>query len=114
MKKSFLHIACLLGLSFLFSENLTAQNQQVFAMSKKFEGAYTDFTVDILGNLYLLNAQNNLKKISEDGDSIAVYNNVRLFGKLTHVNATNPLKILLFYQQYSTILVLDRFLNRRN
>ena len=70
-----------------------------------------DFTVDALGNIYILNSANQLKKIGPDGDSVAVFNDVRRFGKITSVDATNPLKILVYYREFTTIIELDRFLN---
>ena len=45
------------------------------------------------------------------GDSIGVFNDVRRYSKLFSINVTNPLKVLLFYKNFSTIVVLDRFLN---
>ena len=39
---------------------------------------------------------------------------MRKYGKLFSIDATNPLKILLYYKNFSTIVVLDRFLNVRN
>lgn len=70
-----------------------------------------DFTVDALGNIYILNSANQLKKIGPDGDSMAVFNDVRRFGKITSVDATNPLKILVYYREFTTVIELDRFLN---
>jgi len=70
-----------------------------------------DFTVDALGNIYILNSANQLKKIGPDGDSVAVFNDVRRFGKITSVDATNPLKILVYYREFTTVIELDRFLN---
>jgi hypothetical protein len=55
-----------------------------------------------------------LKKIDGNGDSVGVFNNVRKYGKLFSIDATNPLKLLLFYKNFATIVVLDRFLNVRN
>lgn len=109
--KSLIIICCL---SVLHSDQLYAQPAADFKKSSFINGSFTDFTVDILGNFYLITPQSNLKKISPSGDSIANYNNIRLFGKPSSVNATNPLKILLYFQPYATVVVLDRFLNRRN
>jgi hypothetical protein len=75
------------------------------------QGKVVLFTVDNLGNQYLLNEKNQLKKINARGDSIAVFNDVRRYGKLTRIDASNPLKVLLFYQNFATIVVVDRFLN---
>ena len=76
-------------------------------------GGYTDFTVDNLGNIFLLDSNNQLKKLSPAGDSIAIFNDVRNYGKVYSIDAGNPLKILLYYRDFGTILVLDRLLNTR-
>ena len=70
-----------------------------------------DFTVDNLGNIYLLNSANQLKKIGPKGDSLAVFNDVRRYGKIAALDATNPLKILVYYREFTTVIELDRFLN---
>ncbi len=75
------------------------------------EDGYIDFTVDNLGNYYLLSKNNQLKKINANGDSLGVFNDVRRYGKLYSIDATNPLKVLLYYKTFSTVVVLDRFLN---
>ncbi len=80
---------------------------------QKITGGITDFTTDNLGNIYLLNSDNQIKKINEKGDSIAVYNDVKRYGKIFSIVATNPLKVLVFYKDFSTIVILDRLLNKR-
>ncbi len=76
-------------------------------------GDYIDFTVDNLGNIFLLDKNNQLKKLSPSGDSIAVFNDVRRYGNVYSMDATNPLKILLYYKDFATVVVLDRLLNIR-
>lgn len=73
-----------------------------------------DFTADNLGNIYLLTKDNRLKKFTEKGDSVSVYNDVRRFGKVYSIDASNPLKLLLYYKDFSTVVELDRLLNIRN
>ncbi|TDH24088.1 hypothetical protein EXU57_16545 [Segetibacter sp. 3557_3] len=73
-----------------------------------------DFTADNLGNLYLLSASGQIKKLNERGDSVAVFNDVRKHGKIFSIDATNPLKVLVYYKDFATILVLDRLMNVRN
>ncbi|MFN4285222.1 MAG: hypothetical protein ACK4E8_04575 [Lacibacter sp.] len=70
-----------------------------------------DMNVDNLGNYYLLSKDNRLKKINNRGDSMGVFNEVRRWGKLYSMDVTNPLKCLLYYRSFSTIVVLDRFMN---
>jgi hypothetical protein len=73
-----------------------------------------DFTTDNLGNIYLLTTSGQVKKLDAKGDSVAVYNDVRRFGKMSTIDATNPLKILIYHKDFSTVIVLDRLLNVRN
>jgi hypothetical protein len=81
---------------------------------KSIEGGFIDFTVDNLGNYFLLSKNNQLKKLNAQGDSIGLFNDVRRYGKLYSIDATNPLKVLLYYKNFSTVVVLDRFLNMIN
>jgi hypothetical protein len=39
---------------------------------------------------------------------------VRRYGKIFSIDATNPLKVLVYYKEFGTILILDRLLNVRN
>ncbi len=88
-----------------------AQQATDFTLSKTIHGDIADFTVDNLGNIYTLDKDNLLEKLDPNGDSLAVFNDVRHFGKIWTIDVTNPLKILVFYREFSTIIVLDRFLN---
>ncbi|MBX3240344.1 MAG: hypothetical protein KIT80_02160 [Chitinophagaceae bacterium] len=73
-----------------------------------------DFAVDNLGNLYLVTTTGLLKKLDEKGDSLNVFNDVRRYGGLSLIDVTNPLKLLLYYKDFSSVIMLDRFLNRVN
>ena len=77
-------------------------------------GGIHDFEADNLGNLYLVNANRQVKKLDSKFDSVTVFNDVRKYGQLYSIDATNPLKLLLFYRDFGTVLTLDRFLNVRN
>jgi hypothetical protein len=70
-----------------------------------------DFDIDNFGNIYVINRDNQLKKLSPRGDSLAVFNDVRRYGKIGSIDVTNPLKILVYYRDFTTIIELDRFLN---
>lgn len=73
-----------------------------------------DMAIDNLGNIYLLSATNQIKKINANGDSIGVYNDVRRYGNIYSIDVTSPLKVVVYYRDYATIIVLDRFLNVLN
>jgi len=99
----------------LLAINAIGQRDSVFSLNKTIAGDFSYFSVDNLDNVYLVNNQTNqLKKLNANGDSAGVFNNVRKYGKLFSIDATNPLKILLYYKNFLTIVVLDRFLNVRN
>jgi hypothetical protein len=70
--------------------------------------------VDGLNNIYLVNQHNQLKKIDVNYDSVAVFDDVRRYGDIYSLDVSNPLKEVVYYKDFSTILVLDRFLNPRN
>jgi hypothetical protein len=99
-----------------FSLNAWAQADTALNISllKKIEAGIKDFTADNLGNIYTLNASGQLQKLNDKGDSVAVFNDVRRYGQVFSIDATNPLKILVYYKDFSTIIVLDRLLNVRN
>lgn len=77
-------------------------------------GAFAAFTADNLGNLYLLSKENQLKKLNVKGDSMGVFNDVRRYGKLYSINAANPLRTVLYYKDFRTVVVLDRLMNPVN
>lgn len=91
-----------------------AQADTSFRMIKTIKGDIRAFTVDNLDNVYLLSSTNQVKKLNANGDSVGVYNNVKQFGQATLIDVSNPLKVLLYYRDFATIVVLDRFLNMVN
>ena len=90
-----------------------AQTDSLFVPFKKIKGDIVAFAADNFDNVYLLNSSDQLKKINADGDSIGVFNNVRKYGKVAQIDVSNPLRVLLYYKDFSTIVVLDRLLNIR-
>lgn len=98
-------------ISLMFSVAAKAQNDTTFRLVKKITGDIVDFTVDNLDNIYILNSRNQIKKINSNGDSVAIFNDVKNFGKASLIDVSNPLKILLYYRDFATVIMLDRFLN---
>jgi hypothetical protein len=88
-----------------------AQEDSLFHFIKQFPYPVSSFSVDNIGDLYLITSDNQLKKFNEKVDSVGVFNQVTQYGKLTYVNAGNPWKTILFYQNFSTIVLLDKYLN---
>jgi hypothetical protein len=91
-----------------------AQNDSAFQFIKTIKGSFIYFNVDNLDNIYLISKNNQLKKITATGDSVAVFNDVKKYGNPDYLDVTNPLKSLLYYKNFSTVVVLDRLLTVRN
>lgn len=90
------------------------QSESSFRLEKVIMGDIAAFTVDNLDNIYLLSSSNQVKKLNSNGDSVAVFNDVKKFGQASLIDVSNPLKILLYYRDFATIVALDRLLNIRN
>jgi len=110
MRKRIL-VYCLVS-TFYFSA--TAQKDSAFTLIKKIKGDITAFTADNQDNIYLINSYDQIKKLDANGDSIAVFNNVRRYGKIAQLDVSNPLRVLLYYKDFSSIVILDRLLNVRS
>ncbi|HKC68425.1 MAG TPA: hypothetical protein VKG26_09350 [Bacteroidia bacterium] len=68
------------------------------------------FTTDNIGNTYLIKGE-EIKKYSQTGDLLKIFSN-KTTGKITSVDATNPLRILVFYKDFATILIIDDLLSQ--
>lgn len=101
-------------LSLLFSASAMSQSDTAFTLIKTINGDIVDFTIDNIDNIYILNSRNQVKKLNANGDSVAIYNDVKKFGQATLIDVSNPLKLLLYYKDFATVVMLDRFLNAVN
>ena len=90
------------------------KTDSAFKFLKNIPGSYSYLDVDVLDNIYLITEKNQLKKIRSNGDSLAVFNDVKKFGNPTLLDVSNPLKVLLYYKSFSTVIIIDRFLAVRN
>lgn len=100
----------LLLLFFITSLNSAlAQEQKVFAASFSKQPIHADLFVgfDALGAYYLIT--DNVFSKHFDG-KILEYKNVS-FGKITKADLKNPLKIVLFYEDFNSAILLDNQLN---
>jgi hypothetical protein len=66
-------------------------------------------SIDRLGQVYVSDQKNNLYKFSPQGKPLFTYSPAQQ-GHLAFVEAWNPVKTLLFYDDRQQIILLDRFL----
>lgn len=109
MKKMMFIAGCLIATLLV-----QAQSDTAFRFERKITGDIVSFAVDNLDNIYLISSTNQLKKLSPSGDSVAVFNDVKRFGQASLIDVSNPMKVLLYYRNFTSIVMLDRFLNMRN
>ncbi len=89
----------------LFAQELTG-----LTLTKEIKGDFAYFMPDELGNLFALTKNGQLKKYNTNLDSMGVFNEIRRYGKLYSISADNPLRTVLYFKDYKTILVLDRLM----
>lgn len=90
-----------------------AQKDSSFLLVRTYNGDIAAVAIDNLDNLYVVSSTGQLKKFNGRGDSVGVFNGIRAYGKLQTVDVTNPLRLLLFYKDFSTVVILDRLLSSR-
>lgn len=110
MIKLLFHIICWCFITSCYGQ----KTDSILKLYKSYAITATDFNVDQMGNLYVVTPTMQLKKLNEKGDSLAVYNLSKRYGKLGYIDVTNPLKVLLYYPSFSTIVIVDRLLNITN
>jgi len=87
----------------LFAENCVAQQ---FNLINEIEILGKYLKIDNLGNTYVVNDKNELRKFNIKGEPLQFYNAVR-YGKIGSVDVSNPLKPLVYFPSYNTIRILD-------
>lgn len=99
---------------FMPAANAAGDTTLQLQYEKKIEGNFSNFYTDNLGNIFLVIQKNQVKKLNQNFDSVAVFNDVRRYGDIYLLDVNNPLKIAVYYKDFTTLLVLDRYLNTRN
>jgi hypothetical protein len=89
----------------LIAFSLRQSAEKRLVIKAKFDG----FTADNLGNIYTIH-DDELVKYLPNAKFFARYSNLKL-GSISRVDATNPLKILLYYRDFQQIVFLDNQLS---
>jgi hypothetical protein len=63
------------------------------------------FTSDNIGNIYTVKGD-EIRKYNTNGELLKIYSNKKL-GKITSVDASNPLRVLVFYKDFARVVLLD-------
>lgn len=71
---------------------------------------HSRFVTDRFNELYVVTSEEQLFKLNHDNKVEFDYSNSR-FGHLASIDVTNPMAISCFYNDYQTVVLLDRTLN---
>ncbi|MBC7652586.1 MAG: hypothetical protein H7101_12650 [Deinococcales bacterium] len=107
-------ILLIILLSYSFQLKAIGDSTLHLQLTKTIIGDYASFSVDNLGNIFLITTSNQIKKLNSNLDSVGIYNDVKRYGNIYTIDVSNPLKVLVYYKDFATIVMLDRQLNNRN
>jgi len=84
-------------------------SSQAFSQTEtiKFEGKL--LVTDQFGNYYEV-LDNEIKKYTIEGELICIYSN-NVIGTIANVDVTNPYKVMVFFQDFANIIILDNTLS---
>lgn len=68
------------------------------------------FETDALGDIFVVTTRNEILKFDDTGYFEGSYANKK-YGTITSIDATNPFKLLMYFGDFQTILLIDRLLN---
>jgi hypothetical protein len=103
MKKRFF----ILSLVLLSMFSIWGQKKSVSLLSTQSISASTFVGIDVLSNFYYIENDVFFKK---NKSQLWQYKNLSL-GKITKIDLQNPLKIVLFYEDFNSVIILDNQLN---
>jgi len=74
------------------------------------QGSFSNMNVDKLGNIYLINEKNEILKY-DDSYNLLFRNSYNTQGRISHIDVSNPQKILVYFSDFQKILFLDNTLS---
>lgn len=121
MRKNQLHIIIKLGICCLiwlncFSCGVAQEVKRIaepdpYQLLKRITVDAKVMSTDNLQNLYVITGDGNVIKYDDEGTEVAQFNEFSL-GVPTHLDATDPFQILVFYPDFMTIVTLSTALNK--
>lgn len=93
-----------------FGQLANAQNVDNIPLAFSFDAQVQLLSSDKLKQIYYVSLHQVLYKCNEQGKVLFEFSN-RYLGTLNKIDVSDPFDILLYYQDYQTLLFLDRSLN---
>ena len=87
------------------------EKQSEYQLIKTLPVEVSSLSTDKLQNVFIVNKKGEVVKYNSKGERLLLFNEFSL-GMPTHIDATNPFQILLFYPDQSTVVLLNNTLNK--
>lgn len=110
LKTSFLFLVGILLILVACKSSSTLINNRSVSSNSPTLKEYTLLEIDGFGNTYLLTTNNVLEKYDPKQNLLFTYSFNRQ-GEVTRVDASNPQKILVYFQQFQNVVFLDNTLS---
>ena len=107
-KQHFSILRCSLFLFLVFTCFQVTQ-AQTYSPVKSIQSKGADISTDYLGNLYIIK-EFRLSKYDMNGKPLSVYEDYSN-GRITSVDVSDPMKIIVFYEDFMKVKVLDKTLS---
>jgi hypothetical protein len=91
---------------------LLAPAQERFELVSTMKGSYSKIFADSMSNCYVITDEQNLCKLSSAGDTLYTFEDKSFL--VSHLDASNPLKLLVYDHSQNTIKFLDKTLTPIN
>ena len=95
-----------------FSEVIAQQPPLRFSPQFSIPVSVREVVSDHLQNIYAITELNEIIKYNKNGQFLFNFNDYTQ-GTLSHLDASNPLNLLLFYEDFQTLMILDRTLTEQ-
>jgi len=106
LNKYILKFSFILFLLFCFSFTADDTLKTLYSIKSKADF----FSTDNFGNTYLVKGD-EIRKYNPTGDLLKIYSN-KTMGKITSIDASNSLRLLVFYKDFASIIILDDLLSQ--
>ena len=94
----------------LIGQSVESEKDTNYILVKELDELAIFITTDNLQNVYVATLKNTIQKYDSKGELLFTYNNEN-YGEASLIDASNPLRVLVYYDEYLTIVVLDRTLS---
>ena len=91
---------------------LLVPSQERFERVGVIKGGYSEIHADSMGSLYVITKEQNLCKLSSEGDTLYTFEDKGFL--VSHVDPSNPMKLLVYDNSQNTVRFLDKTLTPIN